>query len=137
MRISHAIAALAGVVLIISCGCDPYTGDYQSAQEIAAFQTVKIIGFAQTNYRIEHGQYATSLGALGSLIPAGLAPERGGYRYTLQGSQSGFVATAVPIVRGSYTRLSFYEDATSLIRVSRGPEPANAYSPEFGKGPGK
>jgi hypothetical protein len=134
MRLSHAIAALAGVVLIISSGCDHFAGQAKAANEISAIASLRTLAAAQTNYSVQHGQYAASLEALGSLIPAELASgERNGYRFSMKGSQSGFVATAVPTAPGSSGGRSFYEDATLVIRESNGPEPANADSPDIEK----
>jgi len=124
--------ALAGVVLIISSGCGGFAGQAKAATEISAIASLRTIAAAQTNYSVQHGQYAASLEALGSLISADLATgERSGYRFMLKGSQSGFVATAVPTAPGSSGDRSFYEDATLVIRESSGPNPATADSPDI------
>jgi hypothetical protein len=136
-----ALSAL-GVALLISSSCaslaERFGGQAKAANEISAIASLRAIAAAQTNYSVQHGQYAASLEALGSLIPADLtAGEKSGYRFTLKGSQSEFAATAVPTTPGSSGDRSFFEDATLVIRESTGPNPATADSPDIEKRLGK
>ena len=90
------------------------------------------------------GGIATSLAELGpptsgqagpasaDLIQADLAPGvKGGYKYILEQTPTGYRITAVPVTYNSDGRRSFYSDQTMVLRENWGPDPATATSPEM------
>ncbi|MGB9605485.1 MAG: prepilin-type N-terminal cleavage/methylation domain-containing protein [Bryobacteraceae bacterium] len=133
------------IILIIAMIAVPKLGRTRMySQEMAAIQHIKTLHTAQAQYYSQYGRYATSLAELGpptagnpgpqaaDLIPGDLASgEKGGYRFTLQATPSGYVIHAEPLQFNTSGSRTFYSDQTLVIRNNFGPEPATASSPEI------
>ena len=98
----------------------------------------------QVQYISQYGRFATSLTDLGppvkgaanassaDLIDSALAAgEKGGYKFTMAGNQSGYAISAVPVAYGNTGGRAFYSDQTMAIRENDGPDPATASSKEM------
>ncbi len=114
------------------------------AYETAAIATMRTVHAAQTQYFSQYGRFATSLAELGppasgtqnataaDLIPGDLAlGEKSGYKFTLQGGQSGYTVNANPIAFNNTGTRTFFSDQTLVVRVNDGQEPASAQSKEI------
>jgi type IV pilus assembly protein PilA len=104
----------------------------------------------EVQYQSQYGRYAASLAELGPPASGADTPNaagligndlangvKQGYKFTLVGSQGGYVITATPQNYGSDGNKSFYSDQSMIIRENYGPEPATANSPEMGVQSGK
>ena len=133
------------IILIIAMIAAPKLGRTRMySQEMAAIQHIKTLHTAQAQYYSQYGRYAASLAELGpptagnpgphaaDLIPGDLASgEKGGYRFTLQATPTGYVIQAEPVQFNTSGSRTFYSDQTLVIRNNFGPEPATASSPEI------
>jgi hypothetical protein len=92
----------------------------------------------------QFGKYATSLQELGppasgaagpaasDLIPLELAQGvKGGYRFTVAVTPTGYTINADPTAFGNSGRRTFFSDQTQVIRENWGQEPASASSQEL------
>jgi type IV pilus assembly protein PilA len=118
-----------------------------STKEVAAIKAITTIHTEEVQYLSQYGQYATSLSQLAAptsgapsasaadLIDKELAAgEKGGFKFTLQPSPSGYVVTATPTstfgVSGGHT---FYSDQSMGIHQHSGLEPATVNDPLVGE----
>jgi len=114
------------------------------AQETAAIAHIKTLHTAQTQYFSQFGKFAASLVELGpptsgaanaaaaDLIPEDLAKgDKGGYKFVMVGSPSGYTINANPTAFNSTGSRTFYSDQTLVIRANSGQEPATDKSPEL------
>lgn len=133
------------IILIIAAIAIPKINNQRMlAQEMAAIQQIKSIHTAETQYYSQFGKYATTLTELGppasgapgpaasDLLPKNLSEGTNtGYKFTVQGSPTGYVVTAIPVQFGSSGRRTFFSDQTLVIHNNWGQEPATANSPEI------
>lgn len=142
------LIVIAIIVVLISAAAPKFSQILMNAKETAAVAGVKTIHTAQAQYSSQFGRYAVSLAELGppasgqegpagaNLIGADLARGlKGGYKYTVEGTPTGYKITAVPEAYGNTGRRSFYSDQTMVIRENWGAEPATSNSPELGEAP--
>jgi len=114
------------------------------SQEMAAIRTISTIHTAQAQYFSQFGRFATTLAELGppasgsptaaaaDLIPGDLAlGDKSGYRFTLQGTPSGYAVNAQPQTFNTTGSRTFYSDQSLVIRENYGQEPATAQSKEI------
>jgi type IV pilus assembly protein PilA len=114
------------------------------SQEMAAISTIRTIHTAQAQYFSPFGRFATTLSELGppasgapsaaaaDLIPGDLAlGEKSGYRFTLQGTSTGYAVNAQPASFNTTGSRTFYSDQGLVIRENYGQEPATAQSEEI------
>lgn len=114
------------------------------SQEMAAIRHIQTIHTAQTQYYSQFGRYANTLAELGpptsgnpgpsaaDLIPGDLAAgEKGGYKFVLQGTPTGYTINAEPTQFNTSGSRTFYSDQSLVIRNNYGPEPATVNSPEI------
>ena len=104
------------------------------ANEIGAMQEIKAVDTAEVMNYSQYGKYASSLQELAQagMIPASSAQDtKGGYRFTLSSSSSGYEIHADPVEFGKTGRRSFYSDQSAVIHQNWGPEPATANSPQL------
>jgi type IV pilus assembly protein PilA len=133
------------LLLFVTVGAlfTPHSIDHFS-HEAAAVKAIQTTQTMQVQYNSQYGRFATSLIELGppasgaanadaaDLIESSLAAgEKGGYKFTMAGNQSGYAITAVPVAYGNTRGRTFYSDQTMAIRENDGPEPATASSKEM------
>lgn len=133
------------IILIIAAMAMPKLNSARmQALETGALRAISTIHTAQTQYYSQFGKYAATLQELGppvsgaagpngaDLIPSDLATgEKGGYRYILQLTQTGYTINGNPVTFGSTGRRTFFSDQTVVTRQNWSNEPANAQSPEL------
>lgn len=139
------LIVIAIILIIITIAVPKYNQTQMYMRETAAVKAIQTIHQMEVQYQSQYGRYATSLAELGppqsgnpgpasaDLIGRDLSEgEKQGYRFTVTGSQGGYVIQAQPVTYGSSGRKSFYSDQTMVIRENDGPEPASASSREMG-----
>ncbi len=116
------------VVLAVALAGDKSYSRY--AREMAAAKAIATIHTAEAQYYSQHGRYASSLSQLGpdgaALIDRDLANgEKGGFKFVLQQSPSGYILMVNPTSSTSGTH-TYYSDQSTAIHVHSGQEPGSA-----------
>jgi Tfp pilus assembly protein PilE len=127
MLIVVTIMALLMVVAIPA-----YKDMVMHTEETAAMQAIRTLHTARMQCFSQNNHYAASLRELaGKWITADLASGvKGGYKFRLDDSPSGYVIHAEPVKYGVNGKRTFYSDETMILRQHEGLEPANADSEE-------
>jgi type IV pilus assembly protein PilA len=134
------------IILVIAAIAVPQLGkQLMAAHENAAIQTMRHLHEDEAQYYAQFQNYATSLAQLGppasgsagpaaaDLIPKDLAEgHSSGYVWTITGSPTGYVISAVPETFGRDGSRTFYSDQTMVIRNNYSQEPATMSSPAIG-----
>jgi type IV pilus assembly protein PilA len=133
------------ILIIITIAVPKFQRAQMTARQTAAIQAIRAIHTAEVEYQSQYGKYAASLTELGP--PASGAPssaaadligndvsngEKQGYKFTLTGSQGGYVITAVPVSYGTSGAVTYFSDQSMTVHYNEGPEPATAQSKELG-----
>jgi prepilin-type N-terminal cleavage/methylation domain-containing protein len=140
------LIVIAIILIIITIAVPKYNQTQMYMRETAAVKAIQTLHQMEVQYQSQFGRYANSLAELGppqggghpgpaaaDLIGRDLSEgEKQGYKFTLTGTNGGYVVNANPMTYGSSGRKSFYSDQTMVIRENNGPEPATATSPEMG-----
>jgi type IV pilus assembly protein PilA len=138
------LIVIAIILILAAIAVPKYNQVRMSGYETAAIQAIKTIHAVETQYYSQFGRYATSLTELGppsggqagpqaaDMISGDLATGiKGGYKFTLTGTPTGYTVTAVPVAYNNTGRRGFYSDQTMVIRNHWGPETPTAESPEI------
>ena len=138
------LIVIAIIVVLISAAAPKFSQYLMSARETAALGAIRTIHTAQTQYNSQFGRFATSLTELGppasgqegpsaaNLISTDLASGiKGGYKYVMELTPTGYRVLATPVVYNRDGRRSFFSDQTMGLRENWGPDPATANSPEI------
>jgi type IV pilus assembly protein PilA len=139
------LIVIAIILIILAVALPKLANARRFAQEMAAVKAVSTIHTAETQYYSQYGQYATSLTQLGpptngaagangaELIDQDLATgDKGGFKFTLQPSQTGYTVTATPIQFGTGGSHTYFSDQSMAIHQHSGQEPATANDPLIG-----
>jgi prepilin-type N-terminal cleavage/methylation domain-containing protein len=139
------LIVIAIILIIITIAVPKYNRTQMYMRETAAVRAVQTIHQMEVQYQSQYGKYATSLAELGppqsgqpgpaaaDLIGRDLSEgEKQGYKFTLSGTNGGYIINANPVTYGTSGSKSFYSDQTMVIRENFGPEPATAISKEMG-----
>jgi type IV pilus assembly protein PilA len=139
------LIVIAIILIIITIAVPKYNRTQMYVRETAAINAIKTIHSMEVQYQSQYGRYATSLAELGP--PASGAPgptsadligrdlsegEKQGYKFTLTGTNGGYVINANPVTYGTSGSRTFFSDQTMVVRENYGPEPATANSKELG-----
>jgi type IV pilus assembly protein PilA len=138
------LIVIAIILIIITIAVPKYQKTQIFVRETAAIAAIQTIHKMEVQYQSQYGRYAISLTELGP--PASGAPSPAaadligndlsnginkGYKFTLTGTQGGYVINANPINFGSDGNRTFFSDQSMVIRNNFGQEPATATSPEL------
>jgi type IV pilus assembly protein PilA len=133
------------ILIIITIAVPKFQRAQMTARETAAIQAIRAIHTAQVEYQSQYGRYANTLAELGP--PASGGPtsaaadligndvsngEKQGYKFTVTGTNGGYVITAVPVTYGTSGSKTYYSDQTMTVHYNEGQEPATAQSKELG-----
>jgi type IV pilus assembly protein PilA len=139
------LIVIAIILIIITIAVPKYNRTQMYVRETAAINAIKTIHSMEVQYQSQYGRYATSLAELGP--PASGAPgpasadligrdlsegEKQGYKFTLTGTNGGYVINANPVTYGTSGSRTFFSDQTMVVRENYGPEPATTNSKELG-----
>jgi type IV pilus assembly protein PilA len=132
------------ILIILAIALPRFNKATMSAREMGATATVKTLQSAEAQYYSTYGRYPQSLTELGKpssgspnasaadLISADLAKgEKGGYKYTLQATPTGYQINADPVAYNNTGSKTFYSDQSGEIHQHFGSEPATAADPEI------
>jgi len=144
------LIVIAIILIIVTVALPKLNKARMYAQETAALKAIQTLNTAQVQYQSTFGRFAQSLTELGppvsgtdnasaaNLISSDLASGlKQGYKYTLTGTPTGYVITAVPQSFGSTGSRTFYSDQSLVVRENYGQDPATANSPEVGSAAAK
>jgi type IV pilus assembly protein PilA len=127
------LLVVVAIVMILSAVAIPGMKEaIMTSHHSAAVQTIRTIHATQAQFYGQFRRFAKDLGELASarLIDREMASgERSGYRFSLNGGESGYTIHADPLKEGQTGRVHYYSDDTLTVRQSPGPEPASADSP--------
>jgi type IV pilus assembly protein PilA len=138
------LIVIAIILIIITMALPKLTRARMYTTETAAIQAVKAIHSAQVQYYSQFNRYATSLTELGP--PASGAANasaadvigndlsngiKQGYKFSVTGTPTGYVVTAIPETYNTSGSRSFYSDQNMVIHEHYGPEPATPQDPEM------
>jgi prepilin-type N-terminal cleavage/methylation domain-containing protein len=139
------LIVIAIILIIITMAVPKYQQTMRFTREMAAKKAIQTIHQMEVQYQSQYGRYATSLTELGppqsgapspaaaDLIPGDLASGvKQGYKFSLTGTQGGYIINAGPVNYPTDGSVSLYSDQTMVIRENYGPEPATANSKEMG-----
>jgi type IV pilus assembly protein PilA len=135
------------IILVILTVALPRMGKaLMSARETGAVKAITTIHTAQVQYYSSYNRYAASLQELGppasgaegpaaaGLIERDLATgEKGGYKYTLTSTPTGYAITAAPIKFNSDGSKTYFSDSGMGIHYHTGQEPAAISDPLMGE----
>ncbi|MDQ2898174.1 MAG: prepilin-type N-terminal cleavage/methylation domain-containing protein [Acidobacteriota bacterium] len=139
------LIVIAIILIILGIALPKLTKARMYAQEMAAISTVaRAIHPAEAQYFSQYGKYAVTLQELGpptsgapnpsasDLLPGDLSKgEKGGYKYTIAATPTGYSVTAIPTAFGTTGSRTFYSDQSMIIRENYGQEPAGPTSNEI------
>ncbi len=140
------LIVIAIILIILTVAVPKLTNIRRSGQEMAAIVALKTLHTAQTQYYSQYGTYATSLTQLGppangaasaagaEIIDRDLAGgEKGGFKFTLQPTPTGYAVTAVPMQFGTSGTHTYFTDQSQSIHIHSGQEPASLTDPLAGE----
>jgi type IV pilus assembly protein PilA len=137
------VLAIIGVILTFAV--PKLTVALRGARETAAMKAVTTIHTAQVQYYSSYNRYAVSLQELGppangaegaaaaGLIERDLASgDKGGYKFTVASTPTGYTVSAVPSNTTS-GGVTYFSDQSMGIHFHRGQEPATLNDPLMGE----
>jgi prepilin-type N-terminal cleavage/methylation domain-containing protein len=140
------LIVIAIILIILAVALPKLQNARRFAQEMAAQKAITTLHTAQTQYYSQYGRYAASLQELGpptsgspsaggaELIDRDLASgEKGGFKFNLQPSQTGYTVAASPTQFGTAGIHTYFSDQSMAIHVHSGQEPATANDPLTGE----
>jgi prepilin-type N-terminal cleavage/methylation domain-containing protein len=140
------LIVIAIILIILAVALPKLNNARRYAQEMAAVKAITTIHTAEAQYYSQYGQYATALTQLGpptngapgpngaDLIDRDLASgDKGGFKFNLQPSQSGYSVAVVPDAYGTSGTHTFYSDQSMTIHQHSGQEPATVNDPIIGE----
>ncbi|MBZ5584953.1 MAG: prepilin-type N-terminal cleavage/methylation domain-containing protein [Acidobacteriia bacterium] len=139
------LIVIAIILIIITMAVPKFNQAKKFANETAAIRAIQAVHSGETMYQSQYGRYATSLAELGPPQSGAASPsaadvigndlaggEKLGYKFTVTGSQGGYVVIAIPSTFGTTGSRTFYSDQTMVIRENYSQEPPTAASKEIG-----
>ena len=142
------LIVIAIILIILTFAVPKLQNARRFALETAAKKAIVTIHTAETQYYSQYGQYATSLAQLGppasgnagasgaDLIDRDLASgEKGGYKFILAQTQSGYSVNANPVQFGTSGSHTYFSDQSMSIHEHNGQEPATVSDPLLGESP--
>src|SRR5579885_2643624 len=140
------LIVIAIILIILAVALPKLNNARRYAQEMAAVKAITTIHTAEAQYYSQYGQYATALTQLGpptngapgpngaDLIDRDLASgDKGGFKFNLQPSQSGYSVVVTPDAYGTSGTHTFYSDQSMTIHQHSGQEPATVNDPIIGE----
>src|ERR1051326_3130282 len=123
------LIVIAIILIIITIAVPKYQQTQRFVKETAAIAAIQTIHKMEIQYQSQYGRYATSLTELGPPATGAASPAAAdligndlaggvnkGYKFTLVGSQGGYVINANPVNFGSDGSRTFYSDQSMVIR---------------------
>jgi type IV pilus assembly protein PilA len=140
------LIVIAIILVILTVALPKLNNAVRGARETGALKAITTLHTAQVQYYSSFNRYAASLQELGppasgaegpsaaGLIERDLASgEKGGYKYTVAATPTGYAISAVPIHFGTDGSKTFFSDTGMGIHVHNGQEPATVNDPLQGE----
>jgi type IV pilus assembly protein PilA len=136
------LIVIAIILIIVTIAVPNLNNARIHASETAAIGAIRAIHEAQVQYFSTYKRFAATLAELGpptsgasssaaaDLIQEDLASgTKGGYKFVVMATPSGYTISANPVAFGSSGRRTFYSDTNMTLRQNSGPDPAGPSSP--------
>jgi type IV pilus assembly protein PilA len=140
------LIVIAIILVILTVAVPKFTKAVMGARETGALKAITTIHTAEVQYYSAYNRFAASLQELGppasgadgpsaaGLIERDLASgDKGGYKYTLSVTPTGYAISAVPDVYGTSGSKTYFSDQGMGIHVHAGQEPATVNDPLQGE----
>ncbi len=140
------LIVIAIILVILTVALPKLNNAVRGARETGAVKTINTIHTAQVQYYSSYGRFATSLQELGppasgadgpasaGLIERDLATgEKGGYKYAIQVTPTGYSITATPSQYPSSGSKTYFSDQGMGVHQHSGQEPATTSDPLVGE----
>jgi type IV pilus assembly protein PilA len=140
------LIVIAIILVILTVALPKLTTAVRGARETGAVKAITTIHSAQVQYYSNYNRFATTMQELGppasgadgpsaaNLIERDLASgEKGGYKYTLQATPTGYAITATPSQYGTSGSKTYFSDQGMGIHQHIGQEPATVNDPLIGE----
>jgi len=138
------LIVIAIILIIAAMALPKLNRARMQAYEAGAIKAISTLHTAQTQYYSQFGRYAQTLQELGP--PSGGAPgpsgadlisgdlasgSKGGFKFTMQGTPTGYIINANPEAFNNTGSRTFYSDQSLVTRQNFSAEPATANSEEI------
>lgn len=136
------LIVIAIILIIVSIAAPKLNNARIYAQETSAIGAIRAIHTAQVQYFSTYGRFANNLTELGpptsgsssqaaaDLIHEDLASgTKGGYKFVLAATPTGYTINANPVAFGSTGKRTFYSDQSMALHQNSGQDPAGPNSP--------
>lgn len=136
------LIVIAIILIIVTIAVPKLNNARMNASETAAIGALRAIHEAQVQYYSTYGRYAATLPELGPPTSGAPSPaaadllqddmasgSKGGYKFILQATPTGYTINANPIAFGSSGRRTFYTDQGMAVHQNFGQDPAGPSSP--------
>jgi prepilin-type N-terminal cleavage/methylation domain-containing protein len=140
------LIVIAIILVILTVALPKLNNAVRGARETGALKAITTIHTAQVQYYSSYNRFAASLQELGppasgaagpaaaELIERDLASgEKGGYKFVLAATPTGYSITATPIKYGTDGSKTYFSDQGMGIHVHNGQEPATISDPLQGE----
>ena len=140
------LIVIAIILVILTVALPKLNNAVRGARETGALKAITTIHTAEVQYYSSFGRFASSLQELGppasgadgpaaaGLIERDLASgEKGGYKFTLAVTPTGYSISAVPSVFGTSGSKTYFSDQGMGVHVHNGQEPATISDPLQGE----
>ena len=127
------LIVLTVVAIMMAVAVPVYRDFVVKTNETAAMQAVHTIHTAEIQYFAQNNRYAASICDLaGKFNTTELANgTKGGYKFSVEETQTGYAIRAEPMKCGANGNRSFYSDDTMIVRQEKCLAPATAQSEEI------
>ena len=133
---------IAIILIIVTIAVPKLNNARMNASETAAIGALRAVHEAEVQYYSTYGRYATTLTELGpptsgapSPAAADLLQEdmasgtKGGYKFVITATPTGYTINANPVAFGSSGRRTFFSDQSMAVHQNFGQDPASVSSP--------
>jgi len=140
------LIVIAIILVILTVALPKLNTAVRGARETGAVKAITTIHTAEVQYYSSYNRFAASLQELGppasgadgpsaaGLIERDLASgEKGGYKFTVTPTPTGYTITATPSQFGTSGSKTYFSDQGMGIHVHNGQEPATATDPLLGE----
>jgi type IV pilus assembly protein PilA len=140
------LIVIAIILVILTVAIPKFSKAVMGARETGAVKAITTIHTAEVQYYSSFNRFAASLQELGppasgadgpsaaGLIERDLASgDKGGYKYTLTATPTGYAISAVPDQFGTSGSKTYFSDQGMGIHVHNGQEPATVNDPLMGE----
>jgi type IV pilus assembly protein PilA len=136
------LIVIAIILIIVTIAVPKLNNARMNASETAAIGALRAIQSAEVQYYSTYGRYATTLAELGPPTSGSPSPAaadllqddmasgtKGGYKFVITATPTGYTINANPVAFGSSGRRTFFSDQAMSVHQNFGQDPAGPSSP--------